>query len=118
MEVEVIVEEHKGPVFEIPDRRRFAYQSETVLVGGEFILKASDPTHLDTHKWRNQLDCRGYELKIANHTGTCVIVDLTIKPSDSEVDQGKKPWSLSWSGSFAELCNRLFGPGCEKYDFE
>jgi hypothetical protein len=27
-----------------------------------------------------------------------------------------KPFELEWAGSFAELCNRLFGPGAERYD--
>jgi hypothetical protein len=73
--------EHNGLVFEVPERRRFSYQNEGVLVGGEFFLCASDPTHLDTHVWREDRKCRSYRLRISNYTGTCVLAELLVIPS-------------------------------------
>ena len=98
-------EEHTGALFEKVKERQFAYQNEQIRGGG--WICAWESNHKDSHEWKGREKCEQYQLYFSHHTNHAVMVLLSVEDS-----LGKKLVEYEFTGSFAELCNRIFGPGC------
>ena len=98
-------EKHVGPLFEGAEDRIFAYQDEQIQGGG--WIRAFESSHKTTHTWKNRDECLQYQLHFSHHTNHAVMVELSIEDMT-----GKKIVEYEFTGSFGELCNRIFAPGC------
>lgn len=107
------MDRHKGQVIPVEGERDFAYQSEHSYPGASI---KSGPSHRNhSPEAKKYLE---YELTIHKHTDTAMSIELRKRRTDIVEQRRQKGKAIIEDVyvvtlDFAELCNRIFGPGCE-----
>jgi hypothetical protein len=108
------MERHKGQVIPVEEERSFAYQSETAYPGASI---KSAPSRRDQGEEGKKYT--NYELCIHKQTDTAMSIELRKRRSGSDIVRQRKQHGKAIvedvfvvTLDFAELCNRIFGPGC------
>jgi hypothetical protein len=101
--------EHNGNIFNQVEERLFAYQDEWLSGGG--WIEASESKRPERYRYIDRADVRKFDLFFRHHTNHAVQVTLEVRRHDDKLIH-----TFEFCGSFAELCNRIFGPGCNRYE--
>ncbi len=109
--------DHKGQVIPVPVKRTYAYQSETSYPGASIhsAPPMRDRESVEAKKYT------AYDLEIRKHTDTAMVITLHKTRADV-VDQRRKHGAAVTEDiyqitlDFAELCNRIFGAGCDHFE--
>ncbi len=111
-----MMKEHKGQVIPIPENRQFAYQSENSYPGCYIKAWLSHRDTSDEAKTYNE-----YEFIITKMTDTAMSVTLRKHRRDTVAQRIENGAAVRYEEyhtilDFAELVNRIFGPGCAVYE--
>lgn len=112
---------HQGPIFKATEKRVCAYQHEFVMGGGRLAGRESDRPMPEI-----RVACtnrKHLELVFVCETQRHVGVRLRISRTDIVEQRRKWGWAIESEDyvavmSLGELCNRIFGPGCDVYENE
>lgn len=113
-----MTKKHKGQVIPVPEKREYAYQSEHCYPGASI---KSSPSHRDHSEEAKKY--LSYELTIHKLTDTAMVVTLHKERKDIVQQRCQRGAAITQDVytitiDFAELCNRIFNPGCDHIEEE